>query len=351
MANINTKALDTECAVDPLFHKTSAAFDEGGAKGLLLSQLGVSDGGNIVFDSTEYDAEAISEEGQELDLSALQQLIKPDWATAAVCPYFSNFSFHHVAGEETELGEQPSGTSGLNVVPADFPTLDEVSNDAPYPDEIPMPEAGADFDGGLDDDSNGGFDGADFSQPVGFDGPEGMDEDLGDRQAVAGVIGEIFGTGGVVKEFDYSKVLGEDSGAFSYFSKRLMDNWAGPDHWKFRTPAAAASAADAKPKAAKKKEFFIDFFAEDDADYEELFKKPARGTTTLSAQVLNKEANNTLPPDKHYDIKMLTRLFLRPSKPIGVRLTPPCVSSPTPPLGLLLHNRKHVHTQLLCLEG
>ncbi len=33
MENLNVKKFDLTFAVDPLFHKTSAQFDEGGAKG------------------------------------------------------------------------------------------------------------------------------------------------------------------------------------------------------------------------------------------------------------------------------------------------------------------------------
>lgn len=39
--------------VDPLFQQTSAQFDEGGAKGLLLNTLSVYQGCEIVFDSWE----------------------------------------------------------------------------------------------------------------------------------------------------------------------------------------------------------------------------------------------------------------------------------------------------------
>jgi condensin complex subunit 2 len=52
-ANINMHKLDAAFDIDPLFHKMSKTFDEGGAKGLLLANLGVSwTGCNIVFDST-----------------------------------------------------------------------------------------------------------------------------------------------------------------------------------------------------------------------------------------------------------------------------------------------------------
>lgn len=46
--------LDSAFDIDPLFHKMSKTFDEGGAKGLLLVNLCVGDEGcNIVFDSQQ----------------------------------------------------------------------------------------------------------------------------------------------------------------------------------------------------------------------------------------------------------------------------------------------------------
>ena len=62
-ANLNMSKLDSAFDIDPLFHKMSKTFDEGGAKGLLLVNLGVgSSGCNIVFDSKE---EATSIASQE----------------------------------------------------------------------------------------------------------------------------------------------------------------------------------------------------------------------------------------------------------------------------------------------
>ena len=51
-ANINMSKLDSAYDIDPLFHKMSKTFDEGGAKGMLLANLSVApDGPQIVFDS------------------------------------------------------------------------------------------------------------------------------------------------------------------------------------------------------------------------------------------------------------------------------------------------------------
>ena len=54
LANINISKLDAAYDIDPLFHKLSQKFDEGGAKGLLLVNLGVAqDGCRIILDSKE----------------------------------------------------------------------------------------------------------------------------------------------------------------------------------------------------------------------------------------------------------------------------------------------------------
>ncbi|KAK3199794.1 hypothetical protein Dsin_023209 [Dipteronia sinensis] len=51
--SLNVRKFDVAFAVDPLYHQTSAQFDEGGAKGLLLNNLGVNGGCRVLFDSFE----------------------------------------------------------------------------------------------------------------------------------------------------------------------------------------------------------------------------------------------------------------------------------------------------------
>lgn len=73
------KKFDLEFTVDPLFKKTCADFDEGGASGLLLNHLSVYRGGKIVFDASDVDATAhiVSTEqetrllSEEVDISKL----------------------------------------------------------------------------------------------------------------------------------------------------------------------------------------------------------------------------------------------------------------------------------------
>jgi len=64
--NINVNKLEQDYDVDPLFHKMSKTFDEGGAKGLLLANLGVSSNGcNMLFDNSAYNDDDESKKKEE----------------------------------------------------------------------------------------------------------------------------------------------------------------------------------------------------------------------------------------------------------------------------------------------
>lgn len=52
-SSIALKKFDLDFAVDPLFKKTSADFDEGGARGLLLNHLGLDQQCKIIFDASD----------------------------------------------------------------------------------------------------------------------------------------------------------------------------------------------------------------------------------------------------------------------------------------------------------
>lgn len=66
VANLNISKLDSAYDIDPIFHKMSQKFDEGGAKGLLLNNLCVAnDGCRIILDSKEDTNEEIPELSEE----------------------------------------------------------------------------------------------------------------------------------------------------------------------------------------------------------------------------------------------------------------------------------------------
>lgn len=59
------KKFDLEFSVDPLFKKTCADFDEGGASGLLLNHLQIYGNGRIVFDASDVDTCLNSKQQQQ----------------------------------------------------------------------------------------------------------------------------------------------------------------------------------------------------------------------------------------------------------------------------------------------
>lgn len=83
-AQLKSKKLDLEFSVDPLFKKTCADFDEGGAQGLLMNHLslGVGSEGSmrVIFDASDSmgkgkddeDDEDLVEPVDEIDLSHLR---------------------------------------------------------------------------------------------------------------------------------------------------------------------------------------------------------------------------------------------------------------------------------------
>lgn len=74
------KSFDLEFTVDPLFKKTSADFDEGGAGGILMNHLGTDGSMRVVFDAgdakVEDDVEGEEDDGDEeglrLDITRLK---------------------------------------------------------------------------------------------------------------------------------------------------------------------------------------------------------------------------------------------------------------------------------------
>ncbi|KAI9223015.1 condensin complex subunit 2-domain-containing protein [Blastocladiella britannica] len=114
-APITTATYDIEFMVDPLFRKTCAEFDEGGAKSLLFNRLPISCRGEYIFDASDVSFEtglpvgdsvnaadtdladdAMAVDPPMVDLSGfkfLPTLQSIDWSTKTVCPTLSSFVF------------------------------------------------------------------------------------------------------------------------------------------------------------------------------------------------------------------------------------------------------------------
>ncbi|KAK5943104.1 hypothetical protein PMZ80_004109 [Knufia obscura] len=206
-ASLQLKKLELEFAVDPLFKKASADFDEGGAKGLLLNHLSINEEGRIVFDSSDDAGDAkpeskgkgedsaaaeeqengeVAEEGQtdkessqcqqqvqtqeeqndvEIDLGTLANRFFPDLSlldSLDICPSMKNFKL----GDPTAALSIPLLNADNNDWKTKNPSPEKRAPPPPQIDgELNLADQsglfldgshGLDFDN--DDDDAGGFD-------------------------------------------------------------------------------------------------------------------------------------------------------------------------------------------------
>ncbi|OQE03301.1 hypothetical protein PENSOL_c001G10883 [Penicillium solitum] len=354
-SSLQLKKFELEFAVDPLFKKASADFDEGGAKGLLLNHLAIDSHGRIVFDSSddavddsaktaEDDREGSTdpdqqtedqtkptpkpasdtfEDNTEIDLATLASQFFPDLDRLDeqdICPSLKNL----------DLGD-PSGSLDLPLLKApDEWRQDKMDEDGRAPDD---PSGIM-----LDDDNAVGFDdddatlaGFDLSGDTGFgDGGEvwAREAALEPMLNVHRVAhdGENDGEGEDGDEDAYAISMSHQTNShdheniLSYFDNALQKNWAGPEHWKIRRIKEHATPATSAPKQRKEKEpFEINFAAPLDPAVAELIYTPASSNSAVSLPKTQwkTKGRNLLPDDKHFNSRNLLTLFLKPKAKMG----------------------------------
>lgn len=363
-ASLQLKKFELEFAVDPLFKKASADFDEGGAKGLLLNHLMINDKGRIVFDSSD-DAEETSEakkkrkrqndddddgevdeddededeeemeeatlklaeqaeedEDIEIDLGPLGARFFPELSRLDeldVCPSLKTF----------DLGD-PSGS-------LDIPFL-RAPDDWRQEQENQMNENGHGNRSGMDIDDN----------PLGFDDDEGLgnfsiggdvafgeggeawakeaaldpqmrvfDAGLGDDGAEEGDGVDMMDNDGN-DDFNVSMMhaqkpdkMHED--ILAYFDQALQKNWTSAEHWRIRKIKDVNKPTQTKQRK-EKEPFEIDFMSPLDAGLADVLYTQASSNSAISLPKKDwkSKTRNLLPDDKHFNSKQLLSLFLKP---------------------------------------
>jgi len=353
-AQIQLKKMELEFAVDPLFKKASADFDEGGAKGLLLNHLTIDAQGRIVFDSSdnaqqreeeELDTEPTNEtesaredaqrtqrdsksEPAGIDLDSLAQKFFPDLSRLDeqdICPSLKTF----------ELG---GSNDALNIpflkAPDDW-KKDHSPINKNHDDGITgeMEDAGAVFE----DDDDGGIGGFHLVADVGFgEGGEAWAKeaaiqiqpgvsDTGFGQGIDGENEEVQDVGCYKPDSaHYTVKISQEKdmdreNIFSYFDQALQKNWAGPEHWRIRKIKDIRKTPARPAKRKEKEPFEIDFAAPLTHAAAAMLYTSA---TSNSAICLPKaqwksRTRNLLPDDKHFNSRQLLRLFLKPKARIG----------------------------------
>jgi len=345
-AQLQLKKMELEFAVDPLFKKASADFDEGGAKGLLLNHLAIDSNGRIVFDSSDDAQDAVEgrestptefpetqevenseTEFTEIDISALGAKFFPDLARLDdkdICPSLKFFDISNANGS------------------LDLPFLKAPDNwreeqEARRKDTQGETTAATPI---FDDDDDGGLGNFDLPDDVGFGGggeawakEAALDAQMRVHNiTIANVEDE--NDQGQIGTFNpdqsrYGVTLrhGEDveqENILNYFDKALQKNWAGPEHWKIRKVKEAAKATNVTTMKRKEKEpFEINFLAPMTQVLADALYTPAPSNSSISLpkSQWKSKTRNLLPDDKHFNSRQLLRLFLKPKAYMGSRIS------------------------------
>ncbi|KAM0073810.1 hypothetical protein ACKRZS_014678 [Fusarium odoratissimum] len=358
--SLQLKKFELEFAVDPLFKKASADFDEGGAKGLLLNHLMIDSQGRIVFDSSDDTGDAATlgktksddEEGDgedeeaendpeeeeledeeeaddvEIDVGVLGAKFIPDLHRLDeldVCPSLKTF----------DLGD-PSGSM-------DIPFLKAPEDWRQDQDKEKTPGALGDFSGlvidgdeaaGFDDDdlALGAFDAADnvafgeggeaWAREAALE-PQmrvydaGLGEEGGDGDEIDGN-GEY-----VVSMTSAQKADKMHEDILGFFDQALQKNWASAEHWRIRKIKDVNKPATETKKRKEKEPFEIDFAAPLDSHTSDIIHTQATNNSAISMPKKDwkSKSRNLLPDDKHFNSKSLLSLFLKPKARMSKRRT------------------------------
>ena len=298
LESLNVKKFDLAFAVDPLFHKTSAQFDEGGAHGLLLNNLSVYQGCSIVFDSMDVPDRSI-------DLR--QDEVRIDGSSACI------------RGEVESMAAMLGDVSGARIAPV----LDDITNIASMSGDINVPSADQIISRALEaaeaststildavfrprDDETHVPENFDIIDSACFDNDDGF------------VDGDIdYSYESYQNSDDESIGLGED--AIHWLVNAGSDNigtgknsaWTGASHWKYRSVPQSKPSGD-RNKGSRNVSEPLDFTVLMEIENPKIRlekskkkgKRPATGKSPTETKTL-------LPDDYKYSVDMLGKYSLR----------------------------------------
>lgn len=367
---LNIKKFDLAFAVDPLFHKTSAQFDEGGAKGLLLNNLSVYRGCEIVFDSMDIPEAAVDESSVSkeapvgtdalvtLDAATIQLISPPSNArisptlddilallgaaappgAAAAADEFVRRVADNASSSSyspfklyTDVGDAAAyaGTEGDAMETDDGPDQANESREAPAYSAVNEGDGDYDYGGGF----GGSYDDVYDSEP---DRGHNADDS---RQMVTASQGEPSTS---LDEDAIGWLIaagGETSTSYITASK----GWAGASHWRYRVPASkhggafggtsGENGADEDEETqhsgfvtrrgvattrTKKSIQPLDFVALMSSKAPTFEMLPPGGGRRRTAKA-KAPAKTLLPEDYHYKPEFLARYALRPRTAVSLK--------------------------------
>ncbi|KAJ0582812.1 putative condensin complex subunit 2/barren [Helianthus annuus] len=302
---LNVKKFDVAFAVDPLYHQTTAQFDEGGSKGLLLNNLGVYGGCRMIFDSLEVPGKCMScssdyDKTNTIDISyardCIEQMVSNFTTKLEISP-----SLKEIVNLFDEDNKRPADTfssSQKSVEPDNEACDDNDFNDGGHDNSEAWDFVNDNQTNVNDDctyeDENDLFDPAHHEENEPYVCHDG---DVDVRSAT--VDGFLFLSLGLTGK---------------------QNAWAGPDHWKYRKtkglddPAKETGSPKVPKRNKKQAEPDIEFTKSLELDNEtcSIFAPP-KNPKTLLLPANREPGNTTLPEDCHYQPEDLVKIFLLPN--------------------------------------
>lgn len=328
--NLRIKKLSLELAIDPLFKKTLAEFDEGGAKSLLLNTLNMDKNARVVFDASttnanddepplkQEESDVIKEEEEgidediemtgmddkDIDINSFKEFIygdNEDLDGFTLCP-----SFDQLNSVLKDINKAKSILNDVNEQNKDFEFRDTIIQ-APVDDDY---DAFPQFD---------------------FGGDEAAGDSFGEleNEAVAVLFqDELNEEQEEIEENNENGIVASviDQDLMAYFDNTLRRNWAGPEHWRVRQLKKVKqheNQQEETQKVRKKKEpFKIDFLTEipenDELKQESKIFSKGKVSSTLPEEEWKSKDSFLLPDDLFFSSDKLTRLFLKPEQKLNL---------------------------------
>ncbi|XP_038974901.1 condensin complex subunit 2 isoform X1 [Phoenix dactylifera] len=301
---LNVKKIEVAFTVDPLYHQTSAQFDEGGAKGLLLNNLGVYCGCRILFDSFEAPERSVLLETQNNKLEMIDLSFSKDHVEKMMdyMPLKNDISptLKDIVNQFDEDNQRPSDTKSLEqMLEVQGHVLED--NNLELDDNLFDDCGTLSFD--YDDHTSVIHDSSISPNP----NSTSHQEENGEYMLDDPDIGEKF------EKINCFLSLG-----LGFTSK--SNAWAGPDHWKYRkvkgleqVPVLASEPELVTKKKKTRKEVpDVDFTKLLDNEMPDVFAPP-KNPKSLLLPTNKGPCNITLPEDCHYRPDTLVKLFVLPN--------------------------------------
>lgn len=330
IASINSTQVGKENVADPMFHKMSQAFDEGGAKGMLMNNLRVvPNTSTITFSSM--DTASVAATSADDELVPLDELLthlpQSDVTAASICPHLQQYrdTLYFPSYDPSLLGFNIFDTA---LQPLALPEEELVT-------KFEYLTVEDDFNND-DEDDNEAFDAAP------------LNEEVHDQKVIQW--DTVFDTAAETVATPRSSLSDAASHAQATVNMKLLsclettNLWAGAKHWKssLRQRSAKEKAAEEKEaapaKSRKKKEKFMFDFYNAVSKIEATEKSSKRDTTQQTEAALAKNKANAddllLPVDEKLTKKDLCRLFLLEDKkyiqPKNCKMAFETISEPLP---------------------